>query len=239
LKMTAAGKEYLKNPTSFPIVKDTEFEDDEDEINSRNAGGTCAADDVLFSILKDLRKKLSKKLEVPPFVIFQDPSLEAMATSYPISMDELQNIPGVGAGKAKRYGEEFLKVIREHVKENEIIRPEDLRVRTVANKSKLKVSIIQSIDRKIALDDIALSKGLDINELLDEIEAIVYSGTKINIDYFLEEIMDPDRVDEIFEYFNTAETDKISTALDELGENDYSEAEVRLVRIKFLSELGN
>ncbi len=239
LKMTAAGKEYLKNPTSFPIVKDTEFEDDEDEINSRNAGGTCAADDVLFSILKDLRKKLSKKLEIPPFVIFQDPSLEAMATSYPISMDELQNIPGVGAGKAKRYGEEFLKVIREHVKENEIIRPEDLRVRTVANKSKLKVSIIQSIDRKIALDDIALSKGLDINELLDEIEAIVYSGTKINIDYFLEEIMDPDRVDEIFEYFNTAETDKISTALDELGENDYSEAEVRLVRIKFLSELGN
>ena len=239
LKMTAAGKEYLKNPTSFPIVKDTEFEDDEDEISGRNAGGTCAADDVLFSILKDLRKKLSKKLEVPPFVIFQDPSLEAMATSYPISMDELQNIPGVGAGKAKRYGEEFLKVIREHVKENEIIRPEDLRVRTVANKSKLKVSIIQSIDRKIALDDIALSKGLDINELLDEIEAIVYSGTKINIDYFLEEIMDPDRVDEIFEYFNTAETDKISTALDELGENDYSEAEVRLVRIKFLSELGN
>ncbi|MBP1663745.1 MAG: ATP-dependent helicase RecQ [Bacteroidetes bacterium] len=239
LKMTASGKEYLKNPKSFPIVKDTEFEDDEDDMSSRNTGGTCAADDVLFSILKDLRKKLSKKLEVPPFVIFQDPSLEAMATSYPISMDELQNIPGVGAGKAKRYGEEFLKVIREHVKENEIIRPEDLRVRTVANKSKLKVSIIQSIDRKIALDDIALSKGLDISELLDEIEAIVYSGTKINIDYFLDEVMDPDRVDEIFEYFNTAETDKISTALDELGENDYSETEVRLVRIKFLSEIGN
>ena len=239
LKMTASGKEYLKNPKSFPIVKDTEFEDDEDDMSSRNAGGTCAADDVLFSILKDLRKKLSKKLEVPPFVIFQDPSLEAMATSYPISMDELQNIPGVGAGKAKRYGEEFLKVIREHVKENEIIRPEDLRVRTVANKSKLKVSIIQSIDRKIALDDIALSKGLDISELLDEIEAIVYSGTKINIDYFLDEVMDPDRVDEIFEYFNSAETDKISTALDELGENDFSETEVRLVRIKFLSEIGN
>jgi len=239
LKLTSSGKEYLKNPQPFPIVKDTEFEEDEDEINSRSSGGTCAADDVLFSILKDLRKKLSKKLEVPPFVIFQDPSLEAMATSYPISMDELQNIPGVGAGKAKRYGEEFLKLIREHVKENEIIRPEDLRVRTVANKSKLKVSIIQSIDRKIALDDIALAKGLDIYELLDEIEAIVYSGTKINIDYFLEEIMDTDRIDEIFDYFNTAETDKISTALDELGENDYSETEVRLVRIKFLSEIGN
>jgi len=239
LKMTSAGNEYLKNPKPFPVVKDTEFEEDDDDVATRNSGGTSAADDVLFSILKDLRKKLSKKLEVPPFVIFQDPSLEAMATSYPISMDELQNIPGVGAGKAKRYGEEFIKVIKQHVKENEIIRPEDLRVRTVANKSKLKVSIIQAIDRKIALDDIALSKGLDISELLDEIEAIVYSGTKINIDYFLDDVMDPERVEDIFEYFSTAETDKISSALDELGENDYSEAEVRLVRIKFLSEIGN
>ena len=162
-----------------------------------------------------------------------------MATTYPITMDELQNIPGVGAGKAKRYGEEFLKLIKEHVKENEIIRPEDLRVRTVANKSKLKVSIIQAIDRKIALDDIAESKGLEIPELLDEVEAIVYSGTKINIDYFLAEIMDSDRVDEIFEYFKTAETDKIEDALEELGEDDFEETEIRLVRIKFLSEIGN
>jgi len=239
LRLNSSGKAYLKKPQPFPIVKDTDFEDEEEDAASRSAGGTCAADDVLFSILKDLRKKLSKKLEVPPFVIFQDPSLEAMATSYPITMDELQNIPGVGAGKAKRYGEEFLKVIKEHVKENEIIRPEDLRVRTVANKSKLKVSIIQAIDRKIALDDIALSKGLDIFELLDEIEAIVYSGTKINIDYFLNEVMDPDHIEEIFEYFNSAETDKIEAALDELGENDYSETEVRLVRVKFLSEIGN
>jgi len=241
LKLTPAGKAYLKKPQPFPIVKDNEFEDDEEDtsVGGKTGGGTCAADDVLFSILKDLRKKLSKKLEVPPFVIFQDPSLEAMATSYPITMDELQNIPGVGAGKAKRYGEEFLKLIKEHVKENEIIRPEDLRVRTVANKSKLKVSIIQSIDRKIALDDIALAKGLDINELLDEIEAIVYSGTKINIDYFLQEIMDPDHIDEIFDYFSSAETDKIDAALDELGEDDFSETEVRLVRVKFLSEIGN
>ena len=241
LRITHSGKAYMKKPEPFPIVKDNEFEDDEEESNvgGKSSGGTCAADDVLFSILKDLRKKLSKRLEVPPFVIFQDPSLEAMATSYPITMDELQNIPGVGAGKAKRYGEEFLKLIKEHVKENEIIRPEDLRVRTVANKSKLKVSVIQAIDRKIALDDIALSKGLDIFELLDEIEAIVYSGTKINIDYFLEEIMDPDHVDEIFDYFSTAETDKIDAALDELGEDDFSETEVRLVRIKFLSEIGN
>jgi ATP-dependent DNA helicase RecQ len=241
LKLSVSGKAYLKKPVSFPIVKDNEFDDEEEEttVGGRSGGGTCAADDVLFSILKDLRKKLSKKLQVPPFVIFQDPSLEAMATSYPITMDELQNIPGVGAGKAKRYGEEFLKVIREHVKENEIIRPEDLRVRTVANKSKLKVSIIQAIDRKIALDDIALSKGLDIFELLDEIEAIVYSGTKINIDYFLDEIMDSEHIDEIFDYFNTAETDKIDAALDDLGEDDFSETEVRLVRIKFLSEIGN
>ncbi|MDD5183680.1 MAG: DNA helicase RecQ [Paludibacter sp.] len=239
LKLTPRGKAYLKNPEPFPIVKDIEFEEDEDDAVVKSGGGTCAADDVLFSILKDLRKKMSKRLEVPPFVIFQDPSLEAMATSYPITMDELQNIPGVGAGKAKRYGEDFLKVIKEHVKENEIIRPEDLRVRTVANKSKLKVSIIQAIDRKIALDDIALSKGLDIFELLDEIEAIVYSGTKINIDYFLDEIMDSDHIEEIFDYFSTAETDKIEPALNELGEDDFSETEVRLVRIKFLSEIGN
>lgn len=239
LKITAAGKAYLKHPTSFPVVKDNEFEDDDEEAVVKSSGGTCAADEVLFSILKDLRKKLSKKLEVPPFVIFQDPSLEAMATTYPITMDELQNIPGVGAGKAKRYGDEFLKVIKEHVKENEITRPEDLRVRTVANKSKLKVSIIQSIDRKIALDDIADSKGLDMSELLDEIEAIVYSGTKININYFLHEVMEPDHIADIFDYFNSAETDKIDAALRELGEDEFSEIEVRLVRIKFLSEIGN
>lgn len=239
LKITAAGKAYLKHPTSFPVVKDNEFEDEDEEAVVKSSGGTCAADEVLFSILKDLRKKLSKKLEVPPFVIFQDPSLEAMATTYPITMDELQNIPGVGAGKAKRYGDEFLKVIKEHVKENEITRPEDLRVRTVANKSKLKVSIIQSIDRKIALDDIADSKGLDMTELLDEIEAIVYSGTKININYFLHEVMEPDHIADIFDYFNSAETDKIDAALRELGEDEFSEIEVRLVRIKFLSEIGN
>jgi ATP-dependent DNA helicase RecQ len=228
----------LKNPTSFPVVKDNDFDDDDDD-SSRTTGGTCAADDVLFSILKDLRKKISKKLELPPFVIFQDPSLEAMATTYPVTQEELQNIPGVGAGKAKRYGDEFLKVIKAYVKENEIIRPEDLRVRTVANKSKLKVSIIQAIDRKVALDDIAISKGLDIRELLDEVEAIVYSGTKINIDYFLDEVMEPDRIDEIFDYFSTAETDDIDAALQELGENDFSDIEVRLIRVKFLSEIGN
>ena len=239
LKLTRKGKNYLKSPKPFPIVKDNEFDEEEDAVNTGGQGGTSAADDVLFSILKSLRKKLSKKLGRPPFVLFQDPSLEAMATTYPITMEELQNIPGVGAGKAKRYGEEFLKIIKEYVKENEIIRPEDLRVRTVPKKSQLKVSIIQAIDRKVALDDIALSKGLDMDEMLDEVEAIVYSGTKININYFLDEVMDPDKVEEIFDYFSTAKTDKVNVALDELGEDDFSETEVRLVRIKFLSEVGN
>ncbi len=240
LKITKEGHKFLKKPTSFLITKvnKEEDEDEEDDLAVR-AGGGGAADEVLFSILKDLRKKMSKKLDLPPFVIFQDPSLEAMATTYPVTMEELQNIPGVGAGKAKRFGAEFLEVIKTHVVENDIVRPEDLRVRTIANKSKLKVSIIQSIDRKVALDDIAESKGLEIEELLIELEAIVYSGTKINIDYFIYEIMDEDHVDDIVNYFREAETDDVQAALDELGENDFTEEEVRLVRIKFLSEMGN
>ena len=189
-------------------------------------------------MMKDLRKKLSKRLEVPPFVIFQDPSLEAMATTYPVTLEELQNIPGVGAGKAKRYGKEFVELIKKHVEENEIERPEDLRVRTVANKSKLKVSIIQRIDRKVALDEIAMTNGLEFNELLDEIEAIVYSGTRINIDYFLNDVMDEDHVEDIYEYFKDSETDDLEDAIDELG-CDYTEEEIRLVRIKFLSEMAN
>ena len=240
LKMTKEGHKFLDSPQSFMITKiknEDEYED-EDDIAVR-AGGGGAADEVLFSILKDLRKKLSKKLGLPPFVLFQDPSLEAMATTYPITPEELQNIPGVGAGKAKRFGEDFLAVIKTHVIENDIVRPEDLRVRTIANKSKLKVSIIQSIDRKVALDDIAESKGLEIDELLDELEAIVYSGTKINIDYFIFEIMDEEHVADIVDYFKTAETDDIDSALNELGENDFTAEEVRLVRIKFLSEMGN
>lgn len=239
LKITKAGKAYLDNPTSFKITKDNEFNEEENEIPQRS-GGSCAVDPVLFSMLKDLRKKMSKHLELPPFVIFQDPSLEAMATTYPVSIEELQNIPGVGQGKAKRYGDDFIKLIKTHVEENDIERPEDLRVRTVANKSKLKISIIQAIDRKVALDDLAESRGLEIEELLDEIDAIVYSGTKINIDYFLEEIIDSDRLEEAFDYFkNTAKTDNIQDALVALGEDDYTESEMRLIRIKFLSEMGN
>ena len=239
LKITKAGQAYLKNPTPFPISKDNEFNDEVEETPQRG-GGSGAMDPALFTMLKDLRKKMSKHMELPPFVIFQDPSLEAMATTYPITIEELQNIPGVGIGKAKRYGQEFVDLIRTHVRENEIERPEDLRVRTVANKSKLKIEIIQAIDRQVALDDLAESKGLDFNELLDEIDTIVYSGTKINIDYFLNEIMDEEHLEEIFEYFkNQAQTDNIGDALRDLGEDEYSEIEIRLVRVKFLSEMGN
>jgi len=237
LKITSAGKEFLKTPVSFLVTGDNDFDDAEEEVPVRG-GAACAVDPGLYSMLKDLRKRISKRLNLPPYVIFQDPSLEAMATTYPITMEELQNVPGVGAGKAKRYGEEFLSLIKKHCEENEIERPEDLRVRTVANKSKLKVSIIQAIDRKIALDDVAMTKGLDFNELLDEIEAIVYSGTKINIDFFLNEIMDADHIEELMDYFKNSSSDSIQEALNELG-GDFTEEEVRLVRIKFLSEMGN
>ena len=238
LKLTEKGKEFMDKPVSFKITEDHEFEEEEEEEVPVRGGATCAVDPVLYSMMKDLRKKLSKRLEVPPFVIFQDPSLEAMATTYPITLEELQNIPGVGAGKAKRYGKEFVELIKKHVEENEIERPEDLRVRTVPNKSKLKVSIIQRIDRKVALDEIANSNGLEFGELLDEIEAIVYSGTRINIDYFLNDVMDEDHVEDIYEYFKDSETDDLEDAIEELG-GDYTEDEIRLVRIKFLSEMAN
>jgi len=237
LKITDEGRDFMKNPKSFMIVEDKEFDDDETEGPMRG-GGSFAVDPELYSMLKDLRKKLSKHLQLPPYVIFQDPSLEAMATTYPVTIDELQNIPGVGAGKAKRYGQEFIDLIKRHVEENEIERPEDLRVRTVANKSKLKVSIIQSIDMKVALDDIAISKGIDFDELLTEIEAIVNSGTKLDIDYFIQSVMDDDRAEDIYDYFRESESDSIDDAIDELGD-DYSEEEIRLVRIKFISEMGN
>ena len=237
LKITDKGKDFMDNPVSFKITKDNEFEEEVEETPVRG-GASCAVDPALYSMMKDLRKKLSKRLQVPPFVIFQDPSLEAMATTYPITLEELQNIPGVGAGKAKRYGKEFIELIKRHVEENEIERPEDLRVRTVANKSKLKVSIIQRIDRKVALDEIASSNGLEFTELLDEIEAIVYSGTRINIDYFVNDVMDEDHVEDIYEYFKDSETDDLEDAIEELG-GDYTEDEIRLVRIKFLSEMAN
>ena len=203
-----------------------------------HGGGSGAVDSQLFSILKDLRRKIAKQHSLPTYVIFQEPSLDAMATTYPITIEELQNIPGVGPGKAKRYGKEFVELIKKYVDENEIERPEDMRVRTVANKSKLKVEIITAIDRKVPLDALAESKDLEFEELLDELEAIVYSGTKINVSYYIDEVIDNDIEEDIFEYFKESDTDDIETAMEELGD-DFTEEEIRLVRIKFLSEMGN
>lgn len=236
LKVTDEGRKFLKKPQSFMISEDRDFEEEaEAEIQEE---ANFAVDPVLFKMLKELRKKMSAELDVPPYVIFQDNSLEAMATIYPQTLDELQNIPGVGAGKAKRYGTEFCKLIKKHCEENEIERPEDLRIRTTVNKSKIKVGIIHSIDRKVALDDIAVANGIEFDELLDEIEAIVYSGTKINIDYFIEDVIDDDHVEDIYQYFKESETDDLDEAIDELGD-DYTEEEIRLVRIKFISEMAN
>lgn len=236
LKVTAAGKKFMKKPVSFMIALDNEFSAyDEDELQE---GGSGVLDPRLFKMLKSLRKEMSKKLNIPQYVIFQDVSLEQMATVYPVTLEELQQIQGVGAGKAKRYGKKFVELIKSHCDENEIERPEEMRVRTVAKKSMLKVKIIQSIDRQVALDDIANALGLDFDELLDELEAIVYSGTKLNIDYFLEDVMDEDHVDDLYDYFMESETDGLKVAMEELGDQ-YSEDELRLVRIKFISELAN
>ena len=236
LKVTAAGKRFIKNPTEFMIVRDNEFRDDEEEEGNEAVG--MALDPELFTMLKHLRRQMAQKLDVPGYVIFQDPSLEQMATMYPITTEELQQIQGVGAGKAKRYGKEFLDLIKQYCEENGIERPEELRVRTVAKKSIIKVKIIQSIDKQLALDDIAETLGLSFDELLDEVEAIVYSGTKLNINYFIEEVIDDDHVDDIYDYFSESETDSLEAAINELGD-EYSEDEIRLVRIKFLSEMAN
>ena len=238
LKITAAGKKFLKAPQSFMIVKDAEFSDDIDS-GGEHEGTAGALDPTLAAMLRDLRKKVSKRLERPPYVIFQDVSIDQMATDYPVTLEELKNIQGVGEGKVKQpYAKEFVDLIKKYCEENDIERQVDMRVRTVAKKSMLKVKIIQSIDRQIALDDIANAQGIDFDELLSEIEAIVYSGTKLNIDYFLEEVMDEDHIDDIYDYFADSDTDRLSVAQEELG-GDYSEDEIRLVRIKFLSEMAN
>ena len=236
LKITSDGKKFIKNPKSFEIVEDKEFDDDYPEEGGET---TSALDPTLCAMLRDLRKKVSKQMERPPYVIFQDVSIDQMATDYPVSLEELKSIQGVGEGKIRQpYAKEFVNLIKNYCEENDIVRQADLRVRTVAKKSMLKVSIIQGIDRQIALDDIANAKGIDFDEMLDEVEAIVYSGTKLNIDYFLEEVMDEEHVDDIYDYFLDSDTDDLETAIEELGE-DYSEDEIRLVRIKFISEMAN
>jgi ATP-dependent DNA helicase RecQ len=238
LKLTARGMEFLEKPSSFMLAEDHDYADTSDEENAFGAR-TAAVDEELFSILKDLRKKLSKQKDVPPFVIFQDPSLEDMAIQYPINLDELQNISGVGAGKAQRYGEEFVEIIKKYVEEKEIIRPLDMVVKSVVNKSGIKVYIIQSIDMKRPLEDIAEAKGLEMGELISEIEAIVNSGTRINLDYYVNSTIDEERQHDIYSYFREeAESDSLADAIKELG-NEFEEEEIRLMRIKFLSEMGN
>lgn len=238
LRLTDEGRKYMKKPVSFKIVEDSEFNEEDDEPQAIQAGAGCAADPELYAILTSLRKKVAQRLGLPAYIIFQEPSLEAMATTYPVTPEELQNIPGVGEGKVKRYGDEFLKVIRQYVEENEIERPEDMRVRSVANKSKKKIAIIQAIDRKIDLQEVAISLGLDFDQLMDEIESIVNAGNKINISYFIDEILEKDEQDEIFDHFRQCESGSLEEAYKELCP-DYTEEEIRLTRIKFLSEIGN
>ncbi len=236
LKVTSAGRRFIKSPHSFMVVMDTEFKDEYDD--GEVQGGMAALDPELYEMLVNLRKKVAKRLGLAPYVVFFDQSLEQMATMYPITLQELQNIQGVGAGKAKKYGAEFCELIRRHCEENGIERPEEIRVKTVAKNSMIKVKIIQSIDRHIALDDLASALGLDFGELLDEIESIVYSGTKLNIDYFLRDVMDDDAIADIFDYFMEADTDNLDAAIEELG-GDYTDDNIRLVRIKFMSEVAN
>ena len=240
LKMTAKGFDFIKNPTAFHIYKDHDYETFgiDDSILGIGKGG-ASADPVLFGLLKDLRKKIADTKKVPPFIIFQDPSLEDMATQYPITPEEMVNIIGVGQGKAMKFGTPFLTTINKYVDENDIIRPNDMVVKSVVNKSGKKVYIIQSIDRKRPLEDIASAKGFLFSDLITEIEHIVDSGTKVNLDYYINENIDEDKQEEVFDYFHEAESDSVEDALEELGPDDYTEEEVRLMRIKFLSELGN
>jgi len=240
LKISPEGLEFLKNPHSMMLMDDRDYENPEEEDLMEAMGSkSSTADKTLFALLKDLRKEIARKEKLPPFVIFQDPSLEDMAIQYPINPEELKQITGVGSGKAHKYGKPFLDLIKEYVEENEIIRPMDMVVKSVVNKSGIKVYIIRSIDRKIALEDIALAKNLSFGELLSEIESIVGSGTKIDLDYYIDEVVDPYHQEEIFEYFRKAESDSINEALRELGEDEFTEEEIRLMRIKFMSELGN
>ena len=241
LKITKEGEEFLDKPFSIMLVKDHDYEateGDEDFFES-GVAKTTTTDQTLFALLKDLRKDISRKEKLPPFVIFQDPSLEDMSIQYPIKEEELLQITGVGSGKAKKYGAPFLDLIKQYVEENEITRPNDMVVRSVVNKSGLKVYIIQSIDRKLALEDIAFTKNLNVDDLLSEIERIVASGTKVDINYYISEYVDQYHQEEIYEYFKEAETDSVEEALEELGEEEYTQEEIRLMRIKFMSEVGN
>ena len=238
LKMSDKGEAFIKKPVSFMMSEDHEYNEEEDEAIVTAAKSSGTADEALMAMLRDLRKKEAKKLGVPPFVIFQDPSLEDMALKYPISIDELSNVHGVGEGKAKKYGKPFVDLINRYVEDNDIIRPDDLVVKSTGANSGLKLYIIQNVDRKLALDDIAKAKGLDMDGLLKEMEQIVYSGTKLNIRYWIDEILDEDQQEEIHDYFMDSESDNIKDALKEF-DGDYDIEELRLMRIKFISEVAN
>jgi ATP-dependent DNA helicase RecQ len=236
ISITPAGEQFIEHPKSVKIAADHDYDEEEPPMAPVHSG---AADEELFAMLKDLRKQVAKKHDLPPFVIFQDPSLEDMSIQYPITLEEMQNISGVGAGKAKKFGEEFIKLIKAYVEEKEIIRPQDMVVKSVANKAGNKIFIIQSIDRKMDFEDIARAKNLSFDELLSEIESIVNAGTRLNIQYYLDDYMDEDKIEDIYLYFKEdAESDSLDEAIAELG-NEYTEEEIRLVRIKFLCEVGN
>ncbi|SFC09010.1 ATP-dependent DNA helicase RecQ [Parapedobacter composti] len=240
LKLTETGRRFIESPYGIKFIlnkpMEAATEDGSDEPLQQGGG---AVDTQLLKMLKELRKKIAKQKGLPPFVVFQDPSLEEMCTHYPITLDELKQIHGVGAGKAMKFGSQFVELIKQYVEENEVDRPQDLVIKGTANKSALKVSIIQNIDRKIGLEDIAHSKGISYEDLLKEVESIVNSGTKLNLGYFVDEIIDEERQDEVFDYFRSAEVDSIDQALRDLGPDDYTYEEIQLMRIKFMSELGN
>ena len=245
ISVTPQGEEFYKNPVSVLLTEDREFIDTDDDDSivvgsaKTHAGSGGGGDQTLLAMLKDVRASLSKKLKLPAFVIFGDPSLEDMSIMYPITLEELKNCQGVGEGKAKKFGKEFIQLIAKYVEENNIDRPTDFVVKTVANKSLNKIHIIQSIDRKLPFEDIAKARDLEMDQLLDELEAIVHAGTRINIDYYIKQVVDEDKIDDIYDYFKEeATSDSVTDAMKALGK-DYSEEEVRLIRIKFLSELGN
>jgi ATP-dependent DNA helicase RecQ len=241
MKLTEKGKDFIEEPTSVMMSKDLDyssFESDEEEDISPPTGTSGSFDKALFDMLKKLRKEMAKKKSLPPYVIFQDPSLEEMATTYPTTEQELTQVNGVGMSKVKKFGQPFLDVIKNYIEENDIMTATDVVVKSTANRSKTKIFIIQQIDRQVDVEEISEAKDMTLSQVIDEIEHICYSGTKLNLDYYIEQIMDDERQDEVIEYFMTAESDSIQAALEELGEDEYSEEELRLMRIKFLSQVA-
>jgi ATP-dependent DNA helicase RecQ len=240
VKITDKGMEFIDNPHSIKLTKDHDYDEEvKEELEQEEVQQAAGHDEALFQMLKDLRKKMAKEKNLPPYVLFQDPSLKEMATTFPLKMDDLAHVGGVGQGKATKFGAPFLALIKKYVDDNDIETATDVVVKSAVNKSKIKIYIIQQIDKKMDLEEIASSKGIDMRELMEEIEHICYSGTKLNLDYYIDGVLDHDRQDEIYDYFMSASTDNIAVALKELGSDEYTEEDLRLMRIKFLSEVAN